>query len=209
MAWMAGPMWSAPGKAIACAMRSSRRSLLTLSASALKAITAGRNIALSVPWCSRGFTPPRLWLRLCTQPRPFWNAMAPCIDALIMCLRASRWVPSRVAASMWAQPRVRPSSAMPSAGGLKGGAMKVSMQCAIASMPVAAVRPAGRPSVSSGSQIAALGIRCQLWKPSLRPSSTMTIAPRATSLPVPLVVGTAMIGSTAVVIFGEPPSMVA
>ena len=57
--------------------------------------------------------------------------------------------------------------------------------------------------------MAALGIRNQLWKPSLRWSSTMTMAPRATSLPVPLVVGTAISGTTASVILGEPPSMVA
>ncbi len=98
---------------------------------------------------------------------------------------------------------------MPSAGGLTAGAMKVSRQCAIASMPVAAVKSGGRPSVSSGSQMAALGTRCQLWKPSLRPSSTMTIAPRATSLPVPAVVGTAINGATRSLIFGLPPSMVA
>jgi len=57
--------------------------------------------------------------------------------------------------------------------------------------------------------MAALGIRNQLWKPSLRWSSTITIAPRATSLPVPLVVGTAISGATLSVILGEPPSMVA
>ena len=87
--------------------------------------------------------------------------------------------------------------------------MKVSMQWAMASMPVAAVNIGGRPSVSSGSQMATLGTRCQLWKPSLRPSSTITIAPRATSLPVPAVVGTAISGATCSVIFGLPPSMVA
>ena len=37
----------------------------------------------------------------------------------------------------------------------------------------------------------------------------MTIAPRATSLPVPAVVGTAISGTAASVIFGLPPSMVA
>ena len=37
--------------------------------------------------------------------------------------------------------------------------MKVSMQCAIASMPVAAVSMGGRPRVSSGSQMAVLGTR--------------------------------------------------
>jgi len=131
------------------------------------------------------------------------------MDALIMFRRASRSLPSRVARSMCAQARSRPSSAMPSAGGLKAGAMKVSMQWAIASMPVAAVRAGGRPSVNSGSQMAALGIRFQEWKPSLRPSSTMTMAPRATSLPVPAVVGTAIRGAAAAVILGEPPSMVA
>ncbi len=52
--------------------------------------TAGRNMAFNVPWCKRGFTPPRLWLRLCTQPRPFWKAIAPCMLALIMFRRASR-----------------------------------------------------------------------------------------------------------------------
>ena len=74
-----------------------------------------------------------------------------------MLRRASRSWPSRVARSMWDQPRSSPSSAMPSAGGLKAAAMKVSMQWAIASMPVAAVKPGGRPSVSSGSQIAERG----------------------------------------------------
>jgi hypothetical protein len=111
--------------------------------------------------------------------------------------RASRSLPSRVARSMKFQARSRPSSAMPSAGGLKAGAMKVSMQWATASMPVAAVRWGGRPSVSSGSQIAARGTRCQEWKPSLRWSSRIRIAPRATSLPVPLVVGTAISGTHA------------
>jgi hypothetical protein len=37
----------------------------------------------------------------------------------------------------------------------------------------------------------------------------MTMAPRATSLPVPAVVGTAISGATRSVIFGLPPSMVA
>ena len=172
-------------------------------------MTAGRKTALSVPWCSRGSTPPRLWLSECTQPSPFWKASAPCMLALIMFQRASMSLPSRVARSMCAQPRARPSSAMPSAGGLTAGAMKVSMQCAIASMPVAAVSAGGSLSVSSGSSSAALGIRCQLWKPSLRPSSTIRIAPRATSLPVPAVVGTAISGSTRSLIFGLPPSIVA
>ena len=71
--------------------------------------------------------------------------------------RAVRSPGSRVARSIWRQARHRPSSAMPSAGGLNAGAMNVSMQCAMASMPVAAVRPGGRPSVSAGSQMATRG----------------------------------------------------
>ncbi len=146
---------------MACAMRASRRSWVIDSAGALKRITAGRNIAFSVPWCSLGFTPPSEWLSECTQPSPFWKASAPCTDVLIIISRASRSWPSRVARSMCAQPRASPSSAMPSAGGLKGGAMKVSMQCASASMPVAAVSRGGKPRVSSGSQTAARGISDQ------------------------------------------------
>ncbi len=126
-----------------------------------------------------------------------------------MLSRASRSAPSRVARSMWAQARSRPSSAMPSAGGLKAGARKVSMQCAMASIPVAAVSRGGRPSVSAGSQRADFGSRCQEWKPSLRPSSRIRIAPRATSLPVPAVVGMAISGAAASVILPLPPSMVA
>ena len=129
--------------------------------------------------------------------------------ALIMLKRASRSLPSRVARSMLDQARSRPSRAMPSAGGLTAGAMNVSMQWAIASIPVAAVSSGGRPSVSSGSHSAPLGTRCQLWKPSFLPSSTMTIAPRATSLPVPAVVGIAISGATRSLIFALPPSIVA
>ena len=142
-------------------MRSSRLSFCTDSACALNRTTAGRNMAFKVPWCRRGSTPPRLWLSEWTQPRPFWNAIAPSIEALIRLNRASRSLPLRVARSMLAQPRSSPSSAMPSAGGLIAADMKVSMQCAMASMPVAAVSLGGRPSVSSGSQMAVLGTRCQ------------------------------------------------
>ena len=100
----ASPRRRADRRPIACAMRSRRRSFASMSARcALNLTTAGRNIALSVPWCSFGLTPPRLWLRLCTQPRPFWNAIAPCMLALIMFKRASRSLPSRVARSMCAQ----------------------------------------------------------------------------------------------------------
>ena len=194
---------------MACAMRARRSSLRIDSACALKRITAGSRIALSVPWCRRGAMPPSEWLRLCTQPRPFWNASAPCIEALIMFRRASRSPGVAVARSMWRQARRRPSSAMPSAGGLKAGAMKVSMQCAIASMPVAAVSIGGRPSVSSGSHSATRGTRCGESTPTLRPSSRISTAPRPTSLPVPAVVGTAITGAVAAVMRATPPSMAA
>ena len=75
---------------MAWAMRCRRCSVWMDAAGALNRITAGRNMAFSVPWCSLGSTPPRLWLRECTQPRPFWKAIAPCMLALIMAQRASR-----------------------------------------------------------------------------------------------------------------------
>lgn len=53
------------------AYRGERFVMLNASACALKRMTAGKNMALSVPWCRRGFTPPRLWLSECTAPRPF------------------------------------------------------------------------------------------------------------------------------------------
>ena len=32
---------------------------------------------MSVPWCRRGFTPPRLWLSECTAPNPEWVRTLP------------------------------------------------------------------------------------------------------------------------------------
>ena len=110
---------------------------------------------------------------------------------------------------MLAQALSKPSKAIPSAGGLNGEAINVSIQCAIASIPVAAVRRGGSPKVNKGSQIADLGIKNQECSPTFLPSSKITIAPLATSLPVPLVVGIAINGATFSVIFGEPPSIVA
>ena len=142
---------------IACAMRCRRRSWTTrrtrveaapppagTSRSACRGAASGRRRR------GCGYSP---W----TQPRPFWNAIAPCMHALIMC-SAPRGRCRRGSRARCAPRRARrPSRAMPSAGGFTAGAMKVSMQCAIASMPVAAVRSGGRPSVSSGSQIGGLG----------------------------------------------------
>jgi hypothetical protein len=45
--------------------------------------------------------------------------------------------------------------------------------------------------------------------PSLRPSRSVMSAARPTSLPVPAVVGTAMIGATAALIRGMPPRIAA
>ena len=80
--------------------------------------------------------------------------------------------------------RPAPSSAIASAGGLMRGEQRTS-RCSgsSASSPVAAVSLGGRPSVSSGSQMARLGMRCGLMKPSLRPSSSVSSAARPTSAP--------------------------
>ena len=101
--------------------------------------------------------------------------------------------------------RPAPSSAIASAGGLSRGDRNVSMQCDSASSPVAAVSAGGRPSVSSGSQIARFGIRCGLMNPSFRPSASVSSAARPTSAPVPAVVGIAITGATAAVIRSIPP----
>ena len=76
-------------------------------------------------------------------------------------------------------------------------------------MPVAAVSQGGRPSVSSGSQMARFGIRFGLMMPSLRPSERFMTEPRPTSLPVPDVVGIATSGATFGVIRATPPSTIA
>ena len=121
----------------------------------------------------------------------------------------SRLLGTLTAVRMWAHARSRPSSAMPSAGGLKAGARNVSMQCATASIPVAAVMSLGNVKVNSGSQIASLGTRYCDNTPSLRPSSRISTAPLPTSLPVPAVVGIAIIGTTLDVILFTPPSIAA
>ena len=123
--------------------------------------------------------------------------------------RASRSLPSCVARSMFAADFARPSSAIASAGGFTSGDRKVSMQWAIASIPVAAVSIGGRPTVRSGSQIATFGSSHGDRKPSLRPSFSTITEPRPTSLPVPAVVGIAISGATADVMRGPPPSTAA
>src|ERR1017187_4837085 len=63
-------------------------------------------------------------------------------------------------------------------------------------MPVAAVRNGGSPTVSSGSRMARLGISHGLKMMIFRPSLCEVITEdRPTSLPVPEVVGIAMMGS--------------
>ena len=135
--------------------------------------------------------------------------MAPSIAAIIISQRAVRSPPSRKARSIWPAQRTRPSCAIASAGGLTAGARNVSMQWAMASMPVPAVRAGGRPRVSSGSHRAHLGIRCGLRRASLRPSSSTITVPRPTSLPVPAVVGMAISGATRELMRAAPPSTAA
>ncbi len=94
-----------------------------------------------------------------------------------------------------------PSSAIASTTGLIAGDRKPSMQWPSASMPVPAVNLAGSDIVRSGSQIATFGSNCGPRTPNSRwPGAGWTPAPRETSLPVPAVVGMAMIGATGPVI---------
>ena len=78
MSRMASGMSPALPRPMACAMRSRRFSFCTDSAPALKRTTAGRNMALSVPWCRRGFTAAQAVAQRMHGAQPFWKAMAPC-----------------------------------------------------------------------------------------------------------------------------------
>ena len=73
--------------------------------------------------------------------------------------------------------------------------MKASIAWVKASAPAIAVRDGGHVIVSSGSQIAAVAIRCGLEMPTfkIRSGSEIT-ATGVTSEPVPAVVGTAITG---------------
>ncbi len=62
----------------------------------------------------------------CTAPSPFWKAMAPSSAQTIMSLRAALVAAVAHRRHSARQPRVSPSMAMASAGGLKAGAIKVS-----------------------------------------------------------------------------------
>ena len=73
------------------------------------------------------------------------------------------------------------------------------MQWVKASIPAPAVRIGGKPIVNSGSQIAALGLKWGLARISFLPSFIMMSAPSDTSLPVPEVVGIAIIGIVSVI----------
>ena len=79
------------------------------------------------------------------------------------------------------------------------------MQWLSASSPVAAVSPFGRPSVSSGSQMARFGMRYGETTATFRRSSSVRSAARPTSAPVPAVVGIAITGATAAVMRASPP----
>ena len=70
------------------------------------------------------------------------------------------------------------------------------MQWVIASIPVAAVKRAGRPRVKDGSQMEVMGTKLRLARMSFSPLFMMITAPEETSLPVPDVVGMAIKGAT-------------
>src|SRR6185437_3926965 len=87
------------------------------------------------------------------------------------------------------------------------GQVSDSRQWVNASIPVAAVRDGGRLTVSSGSRIALLGISHGLKMMILRLSFCDVITDDLpTSLPVPAVVGIAMIGSYGPVRRSMPPA---
>src|SRR5690349_3425031 len=80
------------------------------------------------------------------------------------------------------------------------------MQCVSASKPVAAVIIGGMLTVRCGSKIAQLGIMLGAKKIVFLPvSGKVATALRPTSLPVPAVVGSAIIGGSGFVIFALPP----
>src|SRR5690606_20449261 len=79
----------------------------------------------------------------------------------------------------------------------RGAAVYDSARCTRASIPEAAVTPAGAPRVSSASTIAAAGTRYGLETPTLSSrSGSVTTATGVASDPVPAVVGTATSGVT-------------
>ena len=80
------------------------------------------------------------------------------------------------------------------------------MQCVSASMPVAAVVRGGIVSVNFGSKMATFGIRRGAKMTVFFLVAWMVTTPlRPTSLPVPAVVGMAIIGGTSFTILASPP----
>ena len=86
------------------------------TASKFQASTVSIISAFARPWC-RSHTAPSAWAHECTAPRSFWNAIAPIIEAIIMSLRACRFVGSATAAASERAAMRVPSSAMPSHSG--------------------------------------------------------------------------------------------
>ena len=103
------------------------------------------------------WTAPHGWLIECIAPSPFWNAVAPIVEATCMQARAVRSAPSSQAAGSHSFTSRIPSSAIPCASGWNTGEQKASRLWERASIPTAAVTGAGRPTVSSGSAITATG----------------------------------------------------
>ena len=152
-----GPRRAQSSSCMACAMRASLCSCCMPGALLLNSITPGRKNGIERAVVQLGVHAAQRVAEAVHAAQPLLEGTWRLASTRSSSAAAPRGRPGvEVARSIWPQPRRRPSSAMPSAGGLKAGAMKVSMQCAMASMPVAAVIIAGRPSVSSGSQIATL-----------------------------------------------------
>ena len=147
------------------------------------------------PWWV-SYTALQGWLSECIAPSPFWNAVAPMLEATCMWARAARSAPSSQAAASHSFTSRIPSSAMPCAIGWKTGEQYASRLWERASMPTAAVMRAGSPVVSSGSATTATGIIIG-WKMIFLVWSRVSVITdaRPTSEPVPEVVGTATTGA--------------
>ena len=142
------------------------------------------------------YTAPHGWLIECIAPSPFWNAVAPIVEATCMQARAARSALSSQAAGSHSFTRRIPSSAIPCAIGWKTGEQKASRLWESASIPTAAVMCAGSPRVSSGSASTATGSIFG-WKMIFLVWSLTSVITdaRPTSEPVPEVVGTATTGA--------------
>ena len=127
-------------------------------AGSLNRSTCGSTIASVTPW-GRSCRPPIACPMACTRPSPVVPIPMPAIcDASSIADLASRSAPSATLLARCAPAIAMTWRAIPSAHGLARTDRYDSMAWVSASTPVAAVAAGGRPTVSSGSSMAAAGI---------------------------------------------------